>query len=203
MVLIKKNSFIFCILFFFTLNLYAEKNVKIDHENKSITISANYTTFMPIIKTLKDAVAVWNEQSGLFTYPIKKDGIAIKYKVFFNLLVNSDFNNTSIAQNEVSVVPKNTKYSRKRYKEINANENAIVSAVGLTDGKFIIITEDYKNNIYVLAHEIGHTLGVSHSTGLMGETLGEKSFSYLYIKEILSKIKEMKPAKKGTIRFCP
>jgi RHS repeat-associated protein len=157
-------------------------DVVIDHESQAITIRANFNTFSGNAETLQASADAWNAQSGKFNYVIGKGDESVSYAVNFDVTVNT---NDVAADNTVSVVPDNAKMFQER-KEVDASGNEkIIKPQGAADGKNIAIKSSNKENVNVTSHEMGHNLGMEHSSGLMRTTVGGNSLSKKSVRETL------------------
>jgi hypothetical protein len=130
----------------------------------------------------------WNAQSGKFNYVVGKGKDAETYSVNFEITVNEIGN--GVAENSVQVLPDNHKLFQPREETIvdaNGNESKVtVKPEGVSDGKNFAMKNSEQYNSKKTSHEIGHNLGMSHSSGLMGKeggtTLGQKS-----VQQVLGK----------------
>lgn len=188
------------ILFLYSANIYAAKDIIVDHDQKTITITANFVTFAPMKLTLYDAADLWNVQSGKYLYQIESGDSTRFYTVNFSILVHDDPEN-DVALNFVSIVPKENKHCKARKRNVKrADFDVYDEPAGITDGSFIAINEHFKNNKYVLAHEMGHNLGLTHSEGLMHTHTGSNSITIFNISESLAQLQECFVDKKNTLR---
>lgn len=188
------------ILVLYSIYAYAAKDIIVDHDQKSITLTANFVTFAPIKLTLYDAADLWNTQSGKYLYKIQTGDSTCYYTVNFIIMVNEDTEN-DVALNFVTIIPDDNKLCRARQRTCRkSNRNMNEKPAGITDGTVIAINERFKNNKYILAHEMGHNLGLTHSEGLMHTHTGSNSITIFNITESLAQLQDSFVDKNSTLR---
>lgn len=156
-------------------------DIVINHDNQTITIRGNFTTLSGNEKTLQKAADNWNAQSGKFSYMVGKGDDAISYAVNFEVSVNNP--STDVAENGVQVLSDDNRNFQERTETINGEEITI-KPQGVSDGKNFAMKESQKGNSQKTAHEMGHNLGMNHSSGLMGKE-GGKNLKKKSVKETL------------------
>ena len=161
-------------------------DVVINHDQRTITIKANFTTFSgsQATQTLQNSAADWNAQSGKFNYVVGEGNNAISYAVNFDITVNQSGN--GVAENSMTVLPDNSKIFQERM-EIDANGNEIkIQPQGASDGKNFAVKQSQSSNENITSHEMGHHLGMNHTgSGLMKRTIGGTTLKGRNITETL------------------
>lgn len=92
------------------------------------------------------------------------NGKKMDYAIHFKLVVNQNpLSDTAV--NVIAVLPDYHPFFALKT-SVNANGDELSErAVSVTDGRTIGISTFYRNNKYVLAHEMGHALGLCHKAG--------------------------------------
>jgi RHS repeat-associated protein len=151
---------------------------KIDQENKTITICAKYYTSENNKDELQKALDVWNKQSNCYRYVIGKGKERQKYTIKFDLQIETfdTQENAEKAFNNDKTGMANC-YDGRTYNGIHKGIT--------TDGNFIKLNADKNiipNSNRTLAHEVGHTLGLSEwNAGLMESGGFQEWISKAYI----------------------
>ena len=154
----------------------------VDEENKTITFRAKYYTSKKNADDLKKGLDVWNNLSGCYKYVIGEGKEKQKYTIKFDLQMEVyDF------LIEAGVAFINDKsgmanfYEGRTYVD-NDNDNARGETV---NGNRIRLGATAENR--TMAHEIGHTLGLSEwDYGLMKSGGDQEWISLNYIGQIFS-----------------
>jgi hypothetical protein len=178
---------------------FASQDIIVNHSKKTVTIQANFTSVAPISKTLNQAADLWNSRSGKYYCDIEtNDGIE-KYTVNFKVLVNQ---NTieDIATNVITVLPNNHELFKRKMTDNSNNMNVNKNVVCVTDGKVIGISEKYKKNKYVLAHEMGHNLGLKHTGTHACCNFSMKDLAIFKIKSSVTELASVSNKKDATTR---
>jgi Metallo-peptidase family M12 len=157
-----KTIFAICTLLVFTLSpMYANHDVVVDHSKQTVTLVANFISPAPIEKCMYHAAELWNKQSGKKTCMVAIHGKNVAYRIHFRLVVNQNpLSDTAV--NIISVLPINHQFLQAKTSISNNGMEIVSKPIALTDGKFIAVCCSHKNNKYVLAHEMGHALGLKH-----------------------------------------
>jgi len=169
--------------------------VYIDHENKTIIIKATY-----YIKTGDEgtwekalkATQFWNDQSGKYQYQVGKGKEKILYDIQFELIVEEVedpnsmmtnsytdletgfqsimYNGKQKGTNTFTVIPDEDFKETKNNLSKNTKGGMSKDAGGFVmNGNAVAVPETEKEE-EISAHEVGHTLGLSHYSGtMMGE----------------------------------
>jgi hypothetical protein len=147
-----------------SMQLLAGNDIVVNHHNKTVTLVANFISPAPIEKSLTKAAELWNSRSGKNTCEMLVNGKKEKYAIHFKLVVNQNpLSDTAV--NVVTVIPDSHPFFyAKTTMDANGNEQTD-RAVSVSDGKVIGVSSLYKNNKYVLAHEMGHNIGLCHNAG--------------------------------------
>ncbi|MDP4280870.1 MAG: DUF6443 domain-containing protein [Bacteroidota bacterium] len=156
-------------------------DVVINHDQKSITIQANFKSFSGNTSTIQEAANNWNAQSGKFNYVVGDGDKSISYSVNFAFSVNDETN--ASAENFISVLPDDAKVFTDRT-SVDRDGNT-TTAEGLSDGKNIAVKESNSDNSQIAAHEMGHNLGMEDNTGVMKGQVGGKTLENKSVKETL------------------
>lgn len=159
----KKISIAIVLIFSAALQIKANHDVIVNHSNRSVTILANFISPAPIEKAMTVAANLWNYSSGKKTCKIPYNGKIENYTIHFRLVVNQ--NPTSdTALNIVTVIPDNHCFFKSK-KTFNSYGDEIISkVVSVNDGKVIGVSNSYKEDVNVLAHEMGNLLGLKHNS---------------------------------------
>ncbi|MFT7156842.1 MAG: RHS repeat-associated protein, partial [Parvicella sp.] len=150
--------------------------VTVDHETKTITVTANYYTTAKDSEEAQSAVNGWNGQNGKFEYVVGKGENAITYDLKFNLnvidvttLPNPDqnpeyemrfdayYDDKSGAANTYSVVEPGTLGTDNAQTENMDQDDRGASRIFVVKGKQALRRTG--------SHEVGHTLGLGHWFG--------------------------------------
>lgn len=143
------------------LQALANHDVVVNHNNKSVTILANFVSPAPIEKSMLKAADLWNNRNGKDKCLISVNGQQKEYAVYFKIVVNKN-PLSDTATNVITVIPNNHPFFKQKTL-LNENGEVIMSnAISVNDGKTIGISNNYRNNKFVLAHEMGHTMGLKH-----------------------------------------
>ncbi|MFT4223742.1 RHS repeat domain-containing protein [Dysgonomonas sp.] len=136
--------------------------VVINHENKTITIAANFTAITAGEKgnnTLQAARSNWNAQSGKFNYVVGTGSDAVSYSV--NFFVTTSNNTPDMPQNEMQVLSDNNRV----FKTTNNSDGTVTTAEGVSDEKIFAVKESRNGDKKAVAHEMGHNLGMNDGAG--------------------------------------
>lgn len=146
---------------FFTLACMAkaEKNVVFDHQNKTITVSANFVSFNKNNNAINEAINYWNSLSGHYNQEIFNEQGLQSYKVKFELTLNKP-NADEKSNNVFCVVPNDHYLFNKRKTIYKDGMDYPVKTIAASDGYIIAVTKDFANNKNVIAREIGYNLGL-------------------------------------------
>lgn len=155
-------ALILCITF--SMQIFASNDVIVDHNNKTVTVVANFISSSPITKSMNKAAELWNSKSGKYHCEMLVNGQKMDYAIHFKLVVNQNpLSDTAL--NVIAVLPDYHPFFALKT-SVNANGDELSErAVSVTDGRTIGISTFYRNNKYVLAHEMGHALGLCHKAG--------------------------------------
>ena len=139
-----------------------EVEVDINHNDKTITIRADYCVDSKYKELVSKGLDKWNDMSGLFVCDISNNDKLKGYVVQFDLKIADEDTPMTIG-NWISFVD--------GFENENTN--------GTTNNNDIRIKLDNDNIINAIAHEVGHSLGLMHHndglTGLMEEDAGVQS----------------------------
>ena len=155
-------------------------DVVINHDNQTVTIQANFNTLNGSRGTIQAAADNWTAQSGKFNYVVGKGDEAISYTVNFEVTA---LNPEGGADNMISILPDDAKAFASRTRTAESGNE--VKSEGLSDGTNIAVKESTKENSQITSHEMGHNLGMGHSSGLMQTEVGGTSLSKTSVKETL------------------
>ena len=141
----------------------------IDQENNRIIISATYYASSQDITFAQQAVDYWNNQSGKFTYQTEGGG---NYTVDFSLSAVEIQTDDSMSIGEVrgalNAALAEDKSGVGNVFQIVKNSALEENTNGTTIGGNFIQVKDAQKTADTGAHEVGHTLGLIHSSsGLM------------------------------------
>ena len=160
--------------------------VYIDQERGLITIRANYISNSDDAQLVQDAIEFWNNQSGNYVVTTGEGANAMSYTVVFDLTSEVDKREVDSSEDYITAGYETFEQGR-RSGEPNENNSVVFSKdhpsfkngqkQGVTDGANILLSTDVKNPTTTLRHEIGHTLGMSHTTRVMKEKAGSDSYS--------------------------
>ena len=133
----------------------------IDHEKKTITIQAQFYTIDGATEKQKNflqkALDAWNSCSAVVSIPIEETGETEDYTICFNLINNKEKRVAPL--NAVSFLPDDN--FDKIFPEY-------IDAGGISSGRHIYMRNSSNNN-QLLAHEIGHCLGMlDHNITIYG-----------------------------------
>jgi RHS repeat-associated protein len=156
-------------------------DVTIDHKSRTITVRANFSAVHGNATSVQTASNNWNSQSGTYSYVIGKGDNAISYTVNFETTVNGDNTGTT---NDIQVLPDDSPNFATRTL-LSGGEEITQTPQAVADGTNIGLKNSQSNNPNVIAHEMGHTMGMGHSSGLMKTEAGGKKLSGTSVKETL------------------
>ncbi len=168
-----------------SMQLMAENDIVVDHNNKTVTLVANFVSPAPIEKALIKAAELWNSKSKKNTCEMLVNGKKVKYAIHFKLVVNQN-PLSDMAVNVVTVIPDlHPFFYAKTTVDTYGNEQTD-RVVCVSDGKVIGVSSLYKNDKYVLAHEMGHNLGLCHGEGRKCCYFGEKDLAIFNFSKSVS-----------------
>jgi RHS repeat-associated protein len=138
-----------------------------DHEKKTITIRATYYATSSDHQEAINSTNYWNNQSGNFTYTIGGGDDAITYSVNFELTtveVKGDVTALDMAfQKDKSGEANIFMLVSDGDKRLGTNEAGNPNNGNTKSGKYAFIRND-RSGTETGAHEIGHTLGITHNS---------------------------------------
>lgn len=181
-------ALILCIAF--SMQIFASNDVIVDHNNKTVTVVANFISSSPIEKSMIRAAELWNKKSGKYHCEMFVDGKKMDYAIHFKLVVNQNpLSDTAV--NVIAVLPEFHSFfiTRSSYNAYGEEEDEKV--VSVTDGKTIAISTLYQNNKYMLAYEMGHNLGLKHIMTANNNNFDEKRLSFFNIAESVTDLADL------------
>lgn len=142
--------------------------VSVNHDSKTITISAQYISNKANLNSLNSAIEVLNKQSGEFKYVVGSGKDAQVYSIIFNLSsATAEGGRGGDRSSRGYVSTGDDMVIADKTGELNSFDvvpNGLLKGdKGLTGNDKISIEERFKNT-GTATHEILHTLGVSHET---------------------------------------
>ncbi len=190
-------ALIMCITF--SMQLFASQDIVVDHSNKTVTILANFISSSPITKSMNQAADIWNSKSGKYHCEMLVDGKKVNYAIQFKLVVNQNPLSDTVV-NVIAVLPNNHPFFNEK---TSVDENGVEQTnkvVGVTDGKTIAISSSYKNNKYMLAHEMGLAIGLNHKDSSKSRFINVRGFENFELEKSVSNLATYNGEKHKTTR---
>lgn len=157
----KKISIAFVLLLTVAMQIMANHDVVVNHNNRSVTILANFVSPAPIENAMIQAANFWNLSSAKKTCKIPFNGKTENYTIHFRLVVNQN-PLTDTALNIITVIPDDHSLIKTK-RTFNKNGEEVYSkVVSVNDVKMIAISNSHKTDVNVLAFEMGNMLGLKH-----------------------------------------
>ncbi len=133
---------------------------EIDYDNYTITIKATFYTANSNRKELEKGIALWEEQSGKYTYSMGEEDNRTDFTIIFDLkIAEGDFETDDDALSAMSTMQSNNFFAVRDNVYDEKGEEVRGSCIG---GNIIYVSNKFKNN-RTAAHEIGHALGCGHA----------------------------------------
>ena len=181
------------------LQAFANHDVVVNHNNKTVTILANFVSPAPIENSMLKAAELWNNRNGKDKCFISVNGQQKEYSVYFKIVVNKNpLSDTAV--NVITVIPNNHTFFKQKT-TVNENGDEVLNrAISVNDGKTIGVSNAYKNNKYVLAHEMGHSLGLKHKDSGKCCHFGPEDLAVFQLSESVTNIATNMQASKNKTR---